>query len=57
MKAKVLIPFRDKETGKLHKKGDIITVTSARFGEILRKGDYIEAVEEATPAKAKAKSE
>ena len=56
MKAKVLIPFRDKETGKLHKKGDIITLTSARFGEIIRKGDYI-AAEEATPAKAKAKSE
>lgn len=57
MKAKVLIPFRDKETGKLHKKGDIITLTSARFGEIIRKGDYIEAVEETATAKTKAKSE
>ena len=46
MKAKVLIPFEDKETHKKHKKGDIIEVTPARFNEITRKGRYIEVFDE-----------
>lgn len=48
MKAKVLIPFTDKYTGKTHKKGEIINNISAdRFNEITRKGRYIEAYEDA----------
>ena len=47
MKAKVLINFRDKETNVLHKKGEIIEITPARFNEITRKGRYIEAYDEA----------
>lgn len=43
MKAKVLIPFKDKETRKKHKKGDIIEVTPARFNEITQNGRFIEA--------------
>lgn len=48
MKAKVIIPFNDKYTGKEHKKGDVIEVTAARFNEIQRKGNYVEAVDEST---------
>lgn len=49
MKAKVLIPFRDKETKKEHKKGAIIDVTAERFNEITKGGRFIEAVEENKP--------
>ena len=51
MKAKVLISFKDKETKKIHKKGDIIEVTAKRFNEIATKGNYIQLVEETAPAK------
>lgn len=50
MKAKVLIPFKDKETKQIHKKGDVIDVNPARFNEITKKGGYIEAYVE--PEKA-----
>lgn len=47
MKAKVLIPFRDKVTKKEYtKKGDVIDITADRFNEITKSGRYIEAVEE-----------
>lgn len=53
MKAKVLIPFKDKETKKAYKKGDIIDVTVKRFNEITKQGKFIELVEEnEKPAKA-----
>lgn len=52
MKVKVLIPFRDKETKKTHKKGDIIDVTAKRFNEITAKGKYIQPVEDEKSAKA-----
>ena len=52
MKAKVLIPFKDKDTKKEHKKGDIIDVTVKRFNEITAKGKYIQLVEDERPAKA-----
>lgn len=45
MKAKVKIPFIDRYTGKLHKKGDVITISVERFNEITN-GKYIEAVED-----------
>lgn len=45
MKAKVLIPFRDKVTKKAYKKNDIIEVTENRFNEITRQGRFIQAVE------------
>lgn len=46
MKAKVLIPYTDKETGQKRKKGDVINITANRFNEITAKGRYIEAVDE-----------
>lgn len=51
MKAKVLIPFRDKETKKMHKKNDVIDVTAKRFNEITAKGKYIQLLEEEKPVK------
>lgn len=46
MKAKVLIPYTDKETGQKRKKGEVIDITANRFNEITAKGRYIEAVDE-----------
>lgn len=46
IKAKVLLPFTDKETNKQYKKGDIINLTAKRFNEVRRKGKYIEVLEE-----------
>lgn len=39
MKAKVLKRFKDKNTGKVHNVGDIITVNKERFAEILKNGE------------------
>lgn len=55
MKAKVLILFRDKETKVVHKKGDVIDVTPARFNEINANGRYIEAYVEPPKAEAEPK--
>lgn len=41
MKAKVLIPFRDKVTKKEYKKGDVIEITEKRFEEIAKKGKFL----------------
>ena len=46
MKAKVLIPFNDKYTGKEYKKDDVIELTAKRFNEITCKGKFVQAVEE-----------
>jgi hypothetical protein len=48
MKAKVLIPFRDKVTRKVRKKGAIIDVTNDRFNEISKVGKFLEPVKEET---------
>lgn len=45
MKAKVLIAFTDKVTGKKYKPNKVIDLTASRFNEILSKGRYIEAYE------------
>ena len=50
MKVKVLIPFKDKETKKVHKKGDVIDITVKRVNEITA-NKYIQIVEEKEPAK------
>ena len=34
--------FLDRYTGIKHKAGDRMTITDARFREILRSGDYVE---------------
>jgi hypothetical protein len=45
MKAKVLIPFTDKYTGKKYIAGDTVDMTVSRFNEIIKKGGYVEAAE------------
>ena len=46
MKVKVLKDFNDKYTGKRHKKDDILTVSKARFEEILTVDKLVEEVAE-----------
>ena len=58
MKAKVILPFNDKITGKQYeKKGEIIELTAQRFNEIRNKGRYIEAYEETATVKPESKKE
>lgn len=45
MKAKVLKRFRDKYSGKVYKAGEVITVSKARFEEILTVAPLVEKVE------------
>lgn len=46
MKVKVLRRFRDKHSGKIHEKDQIITVSKDRFAEILETGPLVEEVKE-----------
>jgi len=46
MKVKVLKDFNDKYTGERHKAGDTMTVTKARFEEILTVDKLVEEVVE-----------
>lgn len=57
MKAKVLIAFFDTESKKKRNVGDIIDISTARFNEIIRKGLYIEAVEDTKTQSKTAKNE
>lgn len=52
MKAIVRIQFYDTKEKKQRKVGDIMDVTAERFNEIIKKGRYIEAVDEKKPVKA-----
>lgn len=52
---KALKNFRDKHTGKIHKKGDIFKVTEERFKEILTVDVLVEKY--TAPAKDEAKAE
>lgn len=46
MKVKVLKRFKDKHNGKVHKPGDIITISKKRFAEILTVDVLVEEVTE-----------
>ena len=46
MKVKVIERFRDKNTKKIHKVGDIITISQTRFDEILTVGNFVEEIKE-----------
>ncbi|MCD8008158.1 MAG: hypothetical protein LUF68_04380 [Clostridiales bacterium] len=46
MKATVLKKFKDKNTGKVYKPGDTVTLTEARFKEILKVGPLVERVKQ-----------
>ena len=42
MKVKVLKTFRDKHTGKICKKDDVLTVSKKRYEELIKAGNYVE---------------
>ena len=45
--------FLDGETGLYRKPGDKLTITEKRYLEIIRKGDYVEAVKDNATAPTK----
>lgn len=49
MKVKVLIPFRDRVTGKTYKAGETVDLSAKRINEITAKGKYIQLVEDEKP--------
>ena len=55
MKAKVLIPFRDKYTGKKHKKDAVIELNAERINEIVAKsgGTFIQLLDDEAVASKK----
>lgn len=42
MKVRVLKPFKDKHSGKIHKKGDTIIISKERYAEILSVAPLVE---------------
>lgn len=44
MKAKVLVKFKDKKTGKIRKVGEVFTLSKDRYEEILKVGKLVEEV-------------
>lgn len=46
MKVKVLAKFKDKETGKIRKKGSTFECSKARYDEILKVGAFVEEIKE-----------
>ncbi len=50
MKAKVLIKFKDKKTGKIRKVGEVFSVSKERFEEILTVGKLVEEYKEEAKA-------
>lgn len=44
MKARVVKRFKDKHTGKIHERGQILTVKRERFDEILKVGAFVEEI-------------
>lgn len=55
MKVKTKKSFIDKHTGKVHKVGEVFTVTKERFDEIQKVADLVEVVvEKKTKAEKKA---
>lgn len=41
VKVKVIKAFKDKETGKLHKVGDMLEITAERLAEIKKVGNFV----------------
>lgn len=50
MKAKVLKRFKDKHSGKIHERGEVLTISKERFAEIVAVGAFVEEVKK--PEKA-----
>lgn len=52
MKVKVTRQFRDKYTGELHKKGDLLEITEERYNEIMSVGNFVYKIEQKDIASA-----
>lgn len=52
MKVKVVGKFVDKHTKKVHKVGEVLTISKERFEEILTVGKLVEEIKETKVAKA-----
>lgn len=48
MKAKVIMPFKDKNNGKTYNIGDVISCTDERMAEVKK---YVAVINEPKPAK------
>ena len=46
MKVKVTHKFKDKHTGKLHTKGDVLEISDERYAEIMSAGNFVQIVPE-----------
>lgn len=53
MKALVLIPFIDKETGIFHRGGEIVDMDTARIDEISAAGAFLERIGDPAPVETK----
>lgn len=49
MKANVIKPYIDRETGDLHREGEVVELTAARAAE-LAEGGFVEPMESPKPA-------
>ena len=46
MKVKVIRKFRDKYTGKSHRRGEVLEISQARYQEISKVGDFVQPIAE-----------
>lgn len=49
MRARVLIPYIDRETGIFHRSGEVVDLVQSRFDEIAA-GGFIEPLDDPAPA-------
>ena len=52
MRAKVLKPFKDKHSGKLHRVGETLTISKERYQEIRAVGPLVEEIRGKKPEAA-----
>lgn len=50
MRARVLIPFIDRETGVFHRDGEVVDLEQSRFDEIAAAGGFLEPLDDPAPA-------
>ena len=46
MKVKVITRFKDKHSGKVHRKGEVFTCSKARYEEILKVAPLVEEIKD-----------
>lgn len=57
MKVKVIRKFKDKHTGKTHRRGEVMEITKERFQEISKVGEFVQTITENAQSDASAASE